>query len=120
MNCNALNIGRLGRRQKVLIDSVFAFTERAPRVDPQQTFELATPITSTKLNLPVRKPERDYTHNEILYTLAMLGQSAGFSFHVGKKEQSDERGGTAVKRLSQIQLHRSVVIESATSAIFAI
>ena len=59
------------------------------RVDPQQTFEFVAPITSTKLSLPARKPERDYTHNEILYTLAMLGQSAGFIFHVGKKEQSD-------------------------------
>ena len=70
------------------------------RVDPQQTFEFVAPITSTKLSLPARKPERDYTHNEILYTLAMLGQSAGFIFHVGKKEQSDEWDEQQLSELS--------------------
>jgi len=60
------------------------------REDPQHAFEFAAPIPSTRLNLPARKPEEDYTHNEILHTLAMLGQSAGFAFYVGKKEQSDE------------------------------
>jgi hypothetical protein len=90
-----LKNGEQPRKQKILEEmKKFASPSGgkywALREDPQHTFEFAAPIPSTKLNLPARKPEEDYTHNEILHTLAMLGHSAGFAFHVGKKEQSDE------------------------------
>ena len=37
---------------------------------------------------PASRPEDRYEHNELLYMLAKLGQSAGFKCYIGKKEQS--------------------------------
>jgi hypothetical protein len=70
------------------------------REEPQQVFEFATQIGPTKLSLPARRPEDEYSHNEILYTLAMLGQAAGFTFHVGKREQSAEWSGQQLSEIS--------------------
>ncbi|MGC1685486.1 MAG: DNA methyltransferase [Candidatus Acidiferrales bacterium] len=70
------------------------------REAPQHVFEFEAPIAESKLTVPARKPESDYTHNEILYTLAMLSQSAGFTFHVGKKEQAAEWNGQQLSEIS--------------------
>lgn len=70
------------------------------RENPQHIFEFADPMASMKLSLPARKPEDEYEHNEILYTLAKLGQAAGFTFHIGKKEQSAEWSGQQLSEIS--------------------
>ena len=60
-------------------------------VDPQQVFDVfKEDAAPTHAPLLQRKPEEEYEHNEILYILASLGQAAGFSCHVGKREQAEK------------------------------
>jgi hypothetical protein len=100
-----LKKGEQPRKQKILAEmkkfaSPIGGKYWVLREDAQHTFEFAEPLPPSKLNLPPRKPEDEYTHNEILHTLAMLGRSAGFSFHVGKKEQSDTQDGEQLSEFS--------------------
>lgn len=57
--------------------------------NPQMVFDFAhedlTPKPTEKVS---RKPEEEYEHNEMLYLLVNLGQSAGFGCYIGKKEQA--------------------------------
>jgi hypothetical protein len=72
----------------------------ALREEAQHAFEFSAPAAVASPIVPAHKPENSYTHNEMLYTLAMLGQAAGFTFHVGKKEQSAEWNGQELSDLS--------------------
>jgi len=70
------------------------------REEPQQIFDFAVPDQTSKLAPPSHKSEDDYEHNEILYLLARLGQAAGFTCYVGKKEQGTEWGGQQLSEIS--------------------
>ncbi len=70
------------------------------RVEKQRGFDFAeTTLGGTTEELEIR-PEGAYEHNELLYALAILGRSAGFECHVGKKEQTAKWGSTLLAELS--------------------
>jgi len=64
--------------------------------DPQQEldFDDQGPIARQPTQpVQLSKPEKDYSHNEILTMLADLAGAAGFTRHIGKKEQSSALDG---------------------------
>jgi 16S rRNA G966 N2-methylase RsmD len=63
---------------------------------PQGEFQL---LVSDETGRTLARPEDQYEHNEILYILAKLGQSAGFQIHIGKKEQSATWNGEPLSGL---------------------
>lgn len=68
--------------------------------NPQQLFAFESDFRAGRLSSVPRKREDEYEHNEILYLLARLGQSAGFACHIGKKEQSFDWEGQPLSELS--------------------
>jgi hypothetical protein len=68
--------------------------------DPQQLFEFASDVAMGGIRPAPQKREDEFEHNEILHMLATLGRAAGFSCHIGKKEQSSDWGGRRLSELS--------------------
>jgi len=71
--------------------------------DSQHVFAFADetlPGTAPAIATPARKSESEYGHNEILYMLAKLGSAAGFTCHIGKKEQAGSWGEQSLSDLS--------------------
>lgn len=63
-------------------------------------FEKEPTLTIPEFGLLIQKDKADLDHTDIVYVLAKLGTAAGFSCHVGKKEQSTEYQGQPLSMLS--------------------
>jgi len=72
--------------------------------NPQQLFEFASDISLGSILPQQKRLEEDYAHDELLYLLAKLGRAAGFTCHIGKKEQGSSFNGEALADLSVKQL----------------
>jgi len=70
--------------------------------DKQYTFDFAKEpgFTEPELGGFAQVPEAELEHNDLVYVLGVIGKQAGFSCHVGKKEQSAEYKGKSLGELS--------------------
>jgi DNA modification methylase len=102
-----LKNGQQPRKQKIIeeikkIASPQAGKYWVLRTEAQHIFDFAAtdvPALTLQNEMP-RKSEEEYEHNELLYLLTVLGRSAGFQVHIGKKEQSAEWQGRNFAELS--------------------
>ena len=72
--------------------------------EPQFTFGFAADTTIASVPPMERKSEDLYEHNEMLYALATLGKAAGYTVHIGKKEQGENWKETSLAALSRKDL----------------
>lgn len=70
--------------------------------DEQFKFDFAEEPDRPDLEIAsfIEIPEAELGHNDIIYTLATMGTSAGFACHIGKKEQSLDYKGRLLGELS--------------------